>query len=77
MELLRRNWGGILDFIKVDEVNQPSDVSRVRGTVKTEVLKDDQDWPDIIEVMVYDKKPVYFLLTISEEVKWIVKEKGV
>ena len=49
----------------------------VRGTVKAAKLEGDPDCPCLLATSVYDSKPVHYLSMISEEVKWVVKERDV
>jgi hypothetical protein len=49
----------------------------VRGTVKTAVLLGDLACPALLATSVYDTKPVHFLSMVSENIKWMVKERQV
>jgi hypothetical protein len=49
----------------------------VRGTVKAAILLGDPDCPALLATSVYDTKPVHFLSTVCEKVKWMVKERQV
>ena len=43
--------------------------------MKAAVLEGDEGCPNLIASSVYDSKPVHYLSMISEEVKWIEKER--
>jgi hypothetical protein len=49
----------------------------VRGTVKAAVLVGDPACPNLLATSVYDTKPVHFLSTVCENIKWMVKERMV
>jgi hypothetical protein len=49
----------------------------VRGTVKAAVLLGDMQCPALLATSVYDTKPVHFLSTVCEKIKWMVKERQV
>jgi hypothetical protein len=49
----------------------------VRGTVKAAVLLGDPHCPALLATSVYDTKPVHFLSTVCENIKWMVKERQV
>ena len=51
------------------------EIHQVHGTVKAAVLGGDSEMPDLIAVSYYDQKPVHFLSTICESIKWIQCEK--
>jgi hypothetical protein len=48
-----------------------------QGTVKAAVLKGDAECPNLMATSIYDTKPVHFLSTICEYIKWIMKERSV
>ena len=54
-----------------EEKKNPSEISAVHGTVKATVLDGDTEVPDLVAVSYYDEKPVHFLSTICESIKWI------
>jgi hypothetical protein len=58
-----------------EEKKKRSDVLAARGTVKAAVLKNDPLLTDLMASSVYDTKPVHFLSTFCESIKWIVKER--
>ena len=60
-----------------EEKTSPADVRAVWGTVKGVVLEGDSEIPDLVAVSYYDQKPVHFLSTICESIKWIQCEKPV
>ena len=50
-------------------------ILQVRNTIKVAVLEGDDDINDLVAVSYYDSKPVYFLSTVVDEVKWITVKK--
>jgi hypothetical protein len=46
----------------------------VCGTVKAVVLVGDPACPNLLATSVYDTRPVHFLSTVGENIKWMVKE---
>ena len=68
---------GIPQAIKQQEVSKKKDLEKVRHTVKAAVLKGDEVSKDLVSVSLYDTKPVYFLSSACQELKWIKKEKKV
>ena len=54
-----------------EEKKNPSEIRAVCGTVKAAVLDGDTALPDLVAVSYYDQKPVHFLSTICESIKWI------
>ena len=73
----RKNGRGIPLSVIQEEVKNPAEAYKVRGTVKAAVLQGDKDCPDLVAVSVYDTKPVHFISTIVESIEWIVKGKKV
>ena len=73
----RPSLRGIPPAIKQDEVKKKAELEKVRNTVKVAVLKGDEVMSDLISVSIYDSKPVYFLTSAAEEIKWRKKEKKV
>ena len=73
----RPSLRGIPPAIKMDELTRKKDLEKVRHTVKAAVLKGDQVIQDLVAVACYDTKPVYFLSSACEEIKWIEKKRKV
>ena len=73
----RKGGRGIPDCVKQDEVKNRTKQLQVRGTVKAAKLEGDPGCPSLLATSVYDSKPVHYLSMISEQVKWVVKEKEV
>ena len=46
-----------------------------RGTQKSEVLKGGPKLTKLIEDIVYDTKTFHYVSIVSEELKWVLKEK--
>ena len=49
----------------------------MRGTTKAARLTGLAKCPDLLAVLLYDTKPVHLLLTMAQEVRWMVKQWGV
>ena len=71
----RKGMRGLPKCVLQEEKKKRSDVLAVRGTVKAAVLCNDPELPDLVASSVYDTKPVHFLSTCCESIKWIVKER--
>ena len=55
----------------------PAEIRAVHGTVKAAVLVGDEEVPDLVAVSYYNQKPVHFLSTICESIKWLEYHKEV
>ena len=73
----RPSLRGIPPAIKQNEVTRKADLEKVRFTVKAAVLKNDEVCKDLIALSIYDTKPVYFLTSACEGIKWVEKSKKV
>ena len=67
----RKSGRGLPKCVIQEEKKNPSEIRAVRGTVKAAVLDGDTAVPDLVAVSYYDQKPVHFLSTICESIKWI------
>ena len=74
---MRKSGRGLPQCVLQEEKMSPSEIRQVRGTVKAAVLEGDSEMPDLVAVSYYDQKPVHFLSTICESIKWIQCEKKV
>ncbi len=68
---------GLPKCVLQEEKKKRSDCLAVRGTVNAAVLVGDPKMPDLVASSVYDTKPVHFLSTCCESIKWIVKERPI
>ena len=68
---------GIPSVVQQTEVANVNHVLQVKGTVKVAVLKGDPDIKDLVAISYYDSKPVYFLTTVLQNVKWNMLTKRV
>ena len=68
---------GVPHVIKQQEVTRKADLASVRNTVKVAVLQGHKVCKDLVAVSIYDTKPVYFLSTSCEEIKWVKKTRAV
>ena len=73
----RPSLRGIPPIIKMSEVKKKNELKRIRNTVKAAVLKGDEVLKELVSVCIYDVKPVYFLSSACEDIKWVRKEKKV
>ena len=46
-----------------------------RGTLKEAVMERGPKYTNFIEAGIYDTTPVQYISMVSEELKWVVKEK--
>lgn len=67
----RLNGKGIPLCVQQYEVNDEKNLDEVRNTVKVAVLEGDPVAKDLLAISFYDTKPVYFLSTVLEHVKWL------
>ena len=75
--LTRKSGRALPKCVVQEEKTSPADVCAVRGTVKGAVLEGDSEIPHLVAMSYYDQKPVHFLSTICESIKWIQCEKPV
>ena len=73
----RPSLRGIPPIVKQEEVKRKEDLEKVRHTVKAAVLKGDSVIQNLVAVSLYDTKPVYFLSSACEGIKWITKARKV
>ena len=66
---------GILACIKKQELKSKKAHIETRGTENAAVLKGDTKTTKLIEDSVYETKPVHYISVVSEDLKWVVKEK--
>ena len=73
----RKSGRGLPKCVVQEEVKNVNDIQSVQGTVKAAVLQGDPEVPDLLAVSYYDQKPVHFLSTICQKIKWVECEKKV
>ncbi|GFH49623.1 hypothetical protein CTEN210_06099 [Chaetoceros tenuissimus] len=73
----RKSGRGIPECVFQREEIKRVDQLKVRGTVKAAVVMGDPGCPNLIASSVYDTKPVHYLSMVTEELKWIIKERSV
>jgi len=66
---------GLPKSVLQDTKKKKSDILLARGTVKAAVLIGDPACPNLVAASVYDTKPVHFLSTVCESIRWIEKER--
>ena len=65
----RKGIRGIPQYFKQEEFKSRKGQLEVRGTVKTTVLRDDTDCPNLVASSVYDTKPVHFLSMVCQQLR--------
>ena len=65
----------ILPSIKKEKLRSKKAHIDTKGTAKKLVQKGDHKLTKCIEVRVYDKNYFHYISMVSEELKWVVKEK--
>ena len=75
--LTRKSGCGLPQCVLQEEVQGTAEIRHVRGTVKAAVLEGDGEISDLVAVSYYDQKPVHFLSTICETIKWVQCTKHV
>ena len=68
---------GIPDCVKQVELKNEKLVLQARNTVKVAVLEGDDVIEDLVAISYYDSKPVYFLSTVVNEIRWETVTKKV
>jgi hypothetical protein len=66
---------GLPKSVLQDTKQKQADILGAHGTVKAVVLIGDADCPNLVAASVYDTKPVHFLSTVCESIRWIEKER--
>ena len=74
---MRKSGRGLPKCVLKEEKTSPAEICAVHGMVKAAVLVGDEEVPDLVTVSYYDQKPVHFLSTICESIKWIECQKEV
>ena len=59
------------------EVSDEKKLDEQRNTIKVAVLEGDPLIKHLVAISYYDTKPVYFLSTVIEDVRWIVKSREI
>jgi len=73
----RKSGRGLPSYVIQEELQNEKEKLKVRGTVKAAELIGDPDCPSLLAVSVYDTKPVHFLSSCAESIKWIEKKRKV
>ena len=66
----RREGKGVPKIIQQFEANDEKQLEMVRNTIKVAVLEGDAAIDDLVAILYYNSKPVYFLLTVVPDVSW-------
>eukprot|EP00957_Ditylum_brightwellii_P173614 13217974-Ditylum_brightwellii.AAC.1 len=75
-DVTRTGGRGIPSCILQEEVKNRTAQLAVQDTVKADILHGDPECDGHVAVSVYDTKPVHFLTTTNECIKWIEKTRG-
>ena len=73
----RMSGRGIPKCVEQEIETRKNQLEKVRGTVKLATLQGDSKCPGFVALSFYDSKPVYFLSTACDTIKWIKKERKV
>ena len=73
----RKSGCGLPKCVIQEEVKNAEAIHAVWGTMKAAVLEGDDEVPGLWAVSYYDQKPVHFLSTVCEKIKWVQCEKKV
>ena len=73
----RQNAKGIPMCVHQYEVSDEKNLDEQRNTIKVAVLEGDPLIKDLVAISYYDTKPVYFLSSVIDDVKWIVKSREI
>ena len=66
---------GIPNCIIQETATKKEDIIKSKGTVKCAILTGDPSCKDFVAVSFYDSKPVYFISTACNNVKWVKKQR--
>ena len=66
---------GIPPCVKKDELNPKKQHIDTRGASNEAVTEGGPKCTNLIEASMYDTTPVHYISIVSEELKWVVKEK--
>ena len=67
---------GIPKSIIHEKVTRKYDILREKGKVKVTVLKNDNQYKDLVALSFYDNKPVYFISMACQKICWIKKTRN-
>ena len=73
----RKSGYGLSKCVLQEEVKGSTELRHVQGTIKAVVLEGDADIAGLVTASYYDQKPVHFLSTICEVIKWVQCTKHV
>ena len=73
----RKSGHGLPKCVIQEEVKNAEAIGAVQGTVNAAVLEGDDKVSGLLAVSYYDQKPVHFLSTVCEKIKWVQCEKKV
>ena len=73
----RKSGYGLLKCVIQEEVKNAEAIHAIWGTMKAAVWESDDVVPGLLAVSYYDQKPVHFLSTVCEKIKWVQCEKEV
>jgi hypothetical protein len=73
----RKSGCGVPLRVLQEEVKNPNEAFKVRGTVKAAVLMGDKDCEGLVAVSAYDSKPGHFISTICDSIQWVNTQRPV
>lgn len=73
----RKSNRGLPACVVQEEEKNKKKAEKVRGMTKAAVLESDPDCPNVVAFSVYDTKPVHFLSTCAQNLRWVEKTKRV
>ena len=71
----RKGTRGIPPCVAQEEFGSKKAHIDIRVKEKELVLEKDPKCTNLVEAIMYDTKPVHYIRMVSEELKWVVKEK--
>ena len=66
---------GIPPRVTQEELKLKKAYTETRGTAKESVTEGDPKLTNLVETSMYDITSVHYIRMVSEELKWVVKEK--
>ncbi len=69
------NSCGLPPSVKQVEEKNPNKAELIHSTTKAGVLNNDPSCPNLVATSVYDTKPLNFMSTVTESVRWIKKKR--
>ena len=71
----RKVMSGILSHVTQEELKSKKAQIETRGTSKEAVTEGYPKCTNLIEASIYDTTPIHYISMVSEDLKWILKQK--